>query len=168
MKVELRKALENIQATYDELIDVANDMTEPYLKEIDSIVEHATNNINTLTNEDIRLLLLKLSLKSYSFSEFKDKSSLKSSCAEALKKEKLAVEFNRAEGSVAVRENQASINSIDEILADAVATLVSSLFKTKLDSVYRIVDTLKSVLLSRMSEAKLNSTLATDKDIGLQ
>ena len=162
MKGNLQKALENTEQTYAQLVVIANDITNGYIKDIDVDIKDAANNINNLTNDSIRQLIIKLALKSYSFSEVKEKSVLKAECAEALRKEAYAIEYNKADGAVAARDNLATINTGDEILTEAIYNLVCSLFKTKLDEIHRVIDALKTVLMSRMTEAKLAGITSTE------
>jgi hypothetical protein len=160
MKQGLKQALDNTESVYEDLVTVANSIVSEHTKDMDSLIQVATNKIDNLTDEDIRVLMLKLSLYSYSFGDIKEKSELKLECAETLRKEKYASEFNKVDGSVAIRDNSAILNTSDEILTETIYNLVSNLFETKLDSAHRVVDTLKSILMSRMSEAKL--TLSMD------
>ncbi len=88
--------------------------------------------------------------------EIKEKSVLKADCAEALRREKYALKFNTTDGSMGVRDNTAFLETSEEVLIEALYNLVASLLKTKLDSLYRLADTLKSVLMSKMQEAKLS------------
>lgn len=157
MKGNLQQALDNTETTYTQLVVIANDIVGSHTGDINNIISQATNNINNLTNDAIRHLVLELSLKAFSFSEIKEKAALKFECAESLRKEAYAVEYNKAEGAVAARENTATINISDEILTEAIYGLVSSLLKTKLDELHRVVDSLKTVLMSRMAEAKLSA-----------
>ena len=162
MKGNLQKALDNTEQTYVNLVSIANDIINGHIKDIDADIKNATNNINNLTNDSIRQLIITLALKSYNFSEVKEKAVLKAECAEALRKEAYAIEYNKADGAVAARDNAAIINTSDEILTDAIYGLVSSLFKTKLDEIHRVIDALKTVLMSRMAEAKLSGITATE------
>ena len=155
MNAQVSKALDNIDMAYDDLIDIANDITNEVIGDVDDMLERAYQNIENLTNDSIRQLLLKLSLRSYSFSEIKDKSMFKATLGETLRKEAYAKTFNASEGTVDVRENTSVINTSSEILAEELYSLVASIFKSKLDEIHRVVDTLKSVLMSRMQEAKL-------------
>lgn len=157
MKQNVTAALDNIDATYEELIGVANDIFHDVAGDLDSMMDSAYNDIELLSNDAIRDLMLRLSLRSYSFSEIKEKSAFKSTLAETLRKEAYAKNFNSTEGTVAVRENTAVINTSAEILAEEIYSLVASMFKTKLDETHRVVDSLKSVLMSRMQEAKLSA-----------
>lgn len=157
MKQNVKQALDNIDITYDEVIDVATDIFKTFLSDIDNIIEVAYNNIENMSNDAIRDNMLRLSLSSYSFSEIKEKATFKAVLGETLRKESYSRNFNCTDGTVAVRENTAIINTSAEILAEEIYTLVSSMFKTKLDEMHRVVDSLKTVLMSRMQEAKLSS-----------
>ena len=157
MNQNVSKALDNIDMTYNELIDIANDVCSEVTGDLTEMINSAYNNIENLTNDSIRQLLLKLSLRSYSFSEIKDKSLFKATLGETLRKEAYAKSFNATEGTVAVRENTSIINTSAEILAEELYTLIANMFKTRVDEVHRVVDSLKSVLMSRMQEAKLST-----------
>jgi hypothetical protein len=56
-----------------------------------------------------------------------------------------------------VRENTATIQSGAEILAEEIYTLVANMLKTKLDEIHRVVNTLQTILMTRMQEAKLST-----------
>lgn len=155
MNDKVSKALDNIDMVYDELIHIANDICADVTGDLDDMMQSAYGNIENLNNESIRSLLLRLSLRSYSFAEIKEKAQFKAVLGEALRKEAYAKNFNTAEGTVAVRENLSIINTSSEILAEELYTLVANMFKVKCDEVHRVVDTLKSVLMSRMQEAKM-------------
>lgn len=157
MNQNVSKALDNIDMTYNELIDIANDLCSEVTGDLTEMIQSAYNNIENLTNDSIRQLLLKLSLRSYSFAEIKDKAMFKATLGETLRKEAYAKSFNLTEGTVAVRENTSIINTSAEILAEELYTLVANMFKTRADEVHRVVDSLKSVLMSRMQEAKLSN-----------
>ena len=157
MTSSVAKALTDIDKTYDDLIEVANDIFETTTKEIDELMEGAYNDIEKMSNDAIRDLMLKLSLKSYTFSEIKEKSAFKATLGEVMRKEAYAENFNSSEGTVAVRENTATIQSGAEILAEEIYTLVANMLKTKLDEIHRVVNTLQTVLMTRMQEAKLTT-----------
>ena len=156
MRGNLELALENTEKTYGQLVEIANDIIDEYTKEINSLIKAAIAKAESLSNDDIRQLILQLALKSYTFSEVKEKSILKAECAEAIRKEAYASTFNSLDGSNAVRENNALVEVSDEVLTEAIYNLVASLLRTKLDEVHRVVDALKTILMSRMQEAKLS------------
>ena len=156
-KGNLDEALNNANVTYKQLVEIANEIVSKCTDSIDNIIKPAQEAIERLTNDDIRTLMLKIAMASYTFSEIKEKSAFKAQCAEALRKESYANEFNSAVGSVAAKENTATVNISDEIIVENVYDLVASLLKTKLDEMHRVVDVLKTVLMSRLSEAKLTN-----------
>lgn len=157
MNALVTKALENIDVTYEDLIEFANEIFVATTSEIDAIIATAYDSIETMSNDMLRDYMMRLSLKSYSFSEIKEKSAFKATLAETIRKNTYAEMFNKSEGTVAVRENTAIISSGAEILAEEIHTLVSNMLKTKLDEIHRVVSTLQSVLMTRMQEAKLSS-----------
>ena len=157
MDSKVQKALYNIDGTYQDLVEVAEDIFQKTTKDIDEIMVNAYNDIEKLSNDAIRDLMLRLSLKSYTFSEIKEKAVFKSVLAETIRKEEYAQNFNKTEGTVAVRENTATIDTGAEILSEEIYTLVANMLKTKLDEVHRVVNTLQTVLMTRMQEAKLTS-----------
>lgn len=157
MNAQVSKALQEVDATYEDLIDFANDIFVATAGEIDTIIGSAYDSIEIMSNDMIRDLMMRLSLKSYSFSEVKEKSAFKATLAESIRKNTYAERFNSTEGTVAVRENTATIQSSAEILAEEIHTLVSNMLKTKLDEIHRVVSTLQTVLMTRMQEAKLST-----------
>lgn len=161
MTKDINKALDLVDATYDDLIQIANDIYISAVGDIDNLIAPVYERVEELTNDELRLLMTRLSIKAFSFCEIKDKSAFKATLAESVKDEKYAMMFNSSEGTVAVRENQALLNSAEELLAQEVYKLVSQLFKTKLDSVYRLVDVLKTTLTSRLTEAKLTGATSS-------
>ena len=101
--------------------------------------------------------MLKLSIRAYSFGDVKERSAIKAECAEILKKEAYAVSFNSSEGSVAVKDNTSILNISNEIVSECIYNLVASLFKIKLDELRRVIDILKTILMSRLSEMKMST-----------
>ena len=159
MEAALVEALDKANDVYQDLIEITNQVANTYTVEINKLIKEATDNVDNMTNEDIRMLIIKLSLQSFNFGDVKEKSALKAACAETLRKEAYANSFNLAEGSVAAKENKSTINTSYQQMVELIYEGVAGLFKTKLDECHRVVDALKTVLMSRMSEAKLTATM---------
>ena len=151
----LNEALANVEGTYAEVVEIANDMLSDIFDPINSLVSEIREAGAGISAEALRDYMVRLQLRSYEISDIKEKSALKAECAEALRKEKYARTFNAAEGTAGVRDNTAFLASSEEIIVEALYNLVASLLKTKLDEVHRLIDTLKSILMSKMQEAKL-------------
>lgn len=154
---DINKALDAVDMTYDNLIVIANDTFNELVGDVSELVTIAYDNVENLTNDNLRELMLKLALKSYSFSEIKDKASFKATLAETLRKEAYAIKFNEQEGSVAAKDNLATLAISEEIIAENIYDLISTMLKTKSDEIHRVVDVLKTVLMSRNAEAKLTN-----------
>ena len=164
MNDKLQEALTNVETTYKELVEVANDILKDIIGPANKLISEISANANNLTVEQIRDSILSLQLAAYQLAEIKEKSAMKAELAEALQKEKFAVNFNSFDGSAAVKDKLALVANAPEIASSALYNLIASLLKTKLDSLYRMVDSLKSILMSRMQEAKF-SQFGTTTDI---
>jgi hypothetical protein len=161
MTKNVQEALENVGMVYSDLVDIANDMLKDAAGDIDALLEPVLDKVETISNDELRVVMTKLSIRAFSFCEIKEKAAFKSSIAEILRKEKYATNFGAAEGSVAAKENTATLQTSAEILAEQIYDLVADLFKVKLDSIYRVVDVIKTVLTTRVNEAKLTSATGT-------
>ena len=148
-KDKLNIALDELEISYKDIVEMANDIVGEAVSDVDNI----------------RNTLLRLSMRAYAVGEFKEKATMKSELAETVRKQKYAIEFNGAEGSVAAKDNTAIISSAESVIVEVLYNLVSSLLKTKLDEAHRCVDTLKTILMSRLSEAKLSNTLLDNTEI---
>lgn len=160
MEKKLELALDKVEMTYSQINQIADELIAQYISDINNLINSATQKPENLTNDDLRSLMLRLSLKAYSFCEIKEKSVIKAECAEMLRKEAYAKSFVSQEGSVALKDSNALISTSEEVVVEAVYDLVASLFKVKLEEIRRLIDTLKTILMSRLSEAKLSSSLA--------
>ena len=154
MEKKLEEALQRVEMTYGELVNVANDMLAPMFTPINATVSEINATINALSIDQIRDYILKLQLKAFEISEIKEKAALKAELAETLQKEKFATSFNGFEGSAAVKEKLALIEASPETVSETLYNLVANLLKTKVDQLHRLVAALTSILMSRMSEAK--------------
>ena len=164
MEKNLQTALNTVGETYDELVAIANDIVSRYSKPIDDIIANISNSVMILSNDDIRRILTELSFKSYSLGEAKEQLALKNEIADALVKEKQAIVFNGAEGTVDAKRNKALTESSEEVLVNAIYETVASLLKTKLDEGHRIIAVLTTVLTSRNVEAKLNVGMKDERE----
>ena len=157
MNKNLTRAMDSVEETYQNVIDISNSIVEEMTGDITDLIKGAYDSVENLSNEDIRQLLLRLALRAYSFGEIKDKATFKATLAETLRKEAYAIQFNSTDGTVATKENTATINISSEIVVEEIYELTASLFKTRLDEIHRCVDALKTVLTTRLTEAKLTS-----------
>ena len=163
MKPELEKALNAVEMTYKDIVEIADELVADYTKGLDNLIKSVEDRIDKISNDEIREIMLRLSIKAYSFGDVKEKSAIKAECAEILRKEAYAVSCNSAVGSVAAKDNTSTLKVSNEIVSECLYNLVANLFKIKLDETRRLIDTLKTILMSRLSEMKMSS--AVDKQI---
>jgi len=155
MNAKLENALTNVETTYGDLVElVYKNMLDPVFKPINDLVNTISSTINALSIEQIRDYILQLQLKAFEISETKEKAALKAELAEAIQKEQYAIKFNGIDGSAAVKDKLATVAVSQEVVAETLYNLISNLLRTKLDQLHRLVDALKSILMSRMQETK--------------
>ena len=162
MKGNLKQALENTNTVYNDLVVIADGIARDKIKPIKDVIDMA-GNVKDLTDSQIRNLIVLLSMRSFSFSEAKEHAVLHAACAEALRKEAHAKAFIEADGAQGAKENKANIETADEIMTEAVYDLVAALLKGAQDECHRVVDALKTVLMSRMQEARLMAQVNADR-----
>lgn len=162
MTNKLSEALNNVEMTYSQVVEVANTIAAKHFTELNNLVSKINSQINALTIDQIRNYILELQLQAFSLSEIKEKSALKAELAAAIQKEKFAISFTGADGTAAAKDKIALIATNEETISEALYNLIANLFRTKLDQAHRLVDALKSILMSRMQENKYINTTATN------
>ena len=156
-KPDVQAALDAVDMTYSELIDIVDDTRKSVMEDCDLLIEDVSNNIQDMSNDKIRDTLMRLSLKSYYLASIKDKSAFKANLAETIRKEAYAKAFGNAVGTVAQKDGQALLDTSSQAVAEKLHDLMADLFKSSTDEIHRTIDVLKTVLMSRLSEAKLVS-----------
>lgn len=159
MAKDLDRALQEVEMTYGQVKQIADEMLAPTFEPINQLVAEISTMIQDLSIDSIRYYLLKMQLSAFSLSELKDRASIKAECAEAIKKEAYASSYIVQDGAAAIRDSNATLAISENIVAGCLYNLVASLTKTKLDQCLRLCDTLKSILMSRMQEAKLANSM---------
>ena len=159
MTKDLNKALESVEVTYTQIRDIADSMLAGPFEEPNRIINEIQGNINSMSIDLLRDYILRLQLAVYSLSELRDRSGVKAMCAEAVKKEAYATAYVGQEGTAGVKDSNTTLAISENIVAQCLYDLVASLAKTKVDQLHRMIDSLKSILMSRMQEMKLSNSL---------
>ena len=161
MAKDLNKALESVEMTYNQIREIADNMLAGPFDEPNRIVGFIQANIESMSVEMLRDSILRLQLAVYSLSELRDRAGVKAACAEAIRKEAYATAYVVQEGTAGVKDSNTTLAISENIVAQCLYDLVASLVKTKVDQLQRMIDSLKTILMSRMQELKIaNSTLA--------
>lgn len=155
MAKDLNEALENTDTVYQTVAGLVEEITWPIFWNVNATMWEINNNIENLTLDDLRNYINKLQISAWSISEIKEKSWMKWDISTTIKEEAYATSFNWQTGSVAAKENSALLEISNEVLAEKVYKLASNLIKTKTDQILRMIDTLKTILTSKLSEMKI-------------
>lgn len=162
MTKDLSKALEAVEITYVQIKEIADSMLVGPFEEPNRIVAFIQSNIESMSIDMLRDSILRLQLAVYSLSELRDRSGIKASCAEAIRKEAYATNYIGQEGTAGVKDSNTTLAISENIVAQCLYDLVASLTKTKVDQLHRMIDSLKTILMSRMQEMKLSATNMAD------
>lgn len=162
MSKDLNNALTAVEITYGQIKQIAEDMLAEAFIPVNQLVVEIQMNINNISIETLRDYMLKLQLNTFQLSELRDKTAVKAQCAEAIKKEAYATSFLAQEGTAGQKDSNATIAISENIVVECLYELVANLVKTKVDQSLRLIDTLKSILMSRMAEAKISNMLNSD------
>jgi hypothetical protein len=158
MAKDLNNALEAVEMTYSQIKEIADDMLSGPFTEPNLIINSIQQNIESISIDMLRDYILRLQLAVYSLSELRDRSGVKANCAEAIRKEAYAAAYVGQEGTAGQKDSNTTLAISENIVAQCLYDLVASLVKTKVDMCLRMIDSLKSILMSRMQEAKLSAT----------
>lgn len=138
----------------NDLAGVVGSLTKKMTGELDTLIAKLSSGIDTLTNNELRDIMARISVEAYYIGIAKEQTSLKDACAEALYKEGLAKSYSLTQGAVEAKKQQAVLDTIDKQAVSILYSTVASLLKTKLDEAHRIVSAVNGVLISRASDAK--------------
>lgn len=153
--VDIKNAKTSVDDVYDNLDEIVNDIISKQSKALDNVVKKLAK-VETMTNEEIRSMMIITSIEAYNISEFKEQSALKDACATALYKEALADSFNILSGTVEARKNASVKNNLDKQVVAILYTNVCDRLKAKVDEAHRLSNILSNILISRASDAKLS------------
>lgn len=157
MAKDLSKALDNLELTYNNVIDIANSILEPIISPVNVLVETIGDDINSLSLDELKDYMWKLQHSAYGLTEIKEKSQLKAELATALQKEKAAQKFMEADGAQGAKQSIALIETSEEIVVEALYESIASQLKNKVDQVQRLVNVIQSILMARMQELKITN-----------
>ena len=160
--IDIKVAKQEVNDMFNDLSPLVQEIVNKYSSNLDKNISKISDAI-TLTNDEIRTLMLEISIECYMFGMSKDASVLKQECAETLLKEAQAKSYNATDGTQVIRSNQALIDTMDRQVVNMLYSAVASLCKTKIDEGHRIVNTLNSILISRNAEAKLSMPTPEDQ-----
>lgn len=143
-----------VDEVYKNLYPIINEVVEKYAKESDQIIKKVGANPDTLSKEELRKYILKLSSEAYILNDVKERAGLRRELAEMLYKENVAKIVGSTSGTQKDKDSAAIIASTSEKMAELLHSRIESQLKTKILGINNVIENLKSVLISRISEDK--------------
>lgn len=154
-----KEAQSDVNTMYRNLSQIADDIIKKNTDKLDTTIKDIENNVEKLTDSDLRNYMLKLASMAYALGDKVEHADFKRDCANALLKETNAREFNLAAGPVATKQNVALLNTSQETAVNILYNMVADSMKSKLQMTNRMLDSIKNVLISRSAEAKIQNQL---------
>lgn len=152
-----REAKTEVDGIYVDLARLADEMVKKHASTLDTIVKKIRTDIESLSTKELMDYILELGIETYFFAQKKDFMTLKQSCADTLYKENYARALLASTGTVANKQHQATIDTMDNSAVKLLYEAVANLMKTRLDEAHRIANLLSNVLISKNAEAKLRA-----------
>lgn len=156
MNEKLQDALDRVEESYNTIDKISSDIIGDYLDNVDKIIEEVNGKVETLSLDDLRHYILRLSIQGFTLGDLKERAAVKAGLAGDLKKEKQATEFIKTEGTQGLKEKQSILNSSEEIVVENIYDLVANRLKNKSEQVSTLVKSLTTVLTSKLQEMKLS------------
>lgn len=154
-----QEAQKETDTLYRSLVQIADDIIKKHTADIDRTIKTLEDNIENISNEDLRKYTLKLATMAYTLGDKVEHADFKRDCANTILKETTAREFSLATGPVATKQTTASLNTTQENAVNLLYDMVANTLKTKLQMINRVIDSIKNVLISRNAEAKIENQL---------
>lgn len=155
-ELPIEEALDIVEATYAEITAIGDEMMAEHYKNANKILNIIDDDLENLSTKDIKNYMIKLGLASARLAAVKDKALSKFACAELIKKHEYSQALLVQEGTTNVKEAKASAVVAKEQVASLLYEYVAVSLKSKVDEIHRMVDILKSVLISNAQEAKMS------------
>ena len=152
--IDIKDAKLQVDDMTKSLSEIVNDIVDKQSKTLDDLVKKL-HKVDELTNDEIRKLLISVSVEAYILSNYKEQSSLKESCATALYKEGMANSYNINSGTVESRKNQSLQDNLDKQIVNILYSNVCDRFTAKVHEAHKLASVLSNILISRASDAKL-------------
>lgn len=155
-KEELNETMRAVDETTKMLWGLAEELVKKYTAKIYDIINPIKDaDVEQMTTGMLRQQLHKLSMVAFDLAELRDKTSWNADIAEIIRDEAYAIAYNTSDGPVAQRTNNATIAISKDTAISSLKKMVSSRLKSSLDETHRLIDSLKSQLISRASDQKL-------------
>ena len=139
--------------------DIVYDITRQYTKPLDDIMvicrQIFTSN-DKITNEEIEDLLTQLPTALYFVNEGQEFVGLKEDVAKMVKMEKYNEARKKAAGTVADKNTEAEIQSLNEALNQVIYQRSYKMIKSKVEMGQEMINSLKRVFDARMNDLELS------------
>ena len=160
---ETQPIIEKVNANADNVIVFVNNIVSKYCKELDelttSIHSILYNQEDPISDEELDSSIMKLSSVLYFVSEKQEEMGLKEDISKSFYNEAYNTTRNAlTTGTVADKDSYAKLQSQQELLTSMIFSRCYKKIKTKVESAYELLTSMKKVLSRRISAMELSRT----------
>jgi hypothetical protein len=161
--IDTTEANKLVKETYAELSPIIKETVDKHSRNIDAVIKKIDRDAeNTMTNKEIRQIILELQIEIYTFAPVKDLALFRQDLAKTLSNEAQANVYNSTMGTQDYRKNTAIADTIDKQVVKMLYDAIARQMNTKLDEAHRMVSVLNNILISRSADAKLKGQTGYD------
>lgn len=157
--LEINNKVKELSSEVESLVyEAVDDCCKDLNKEVRDIQLNVLNSIDSITNEQLHLVVSNLSIVLYFAVSKLEKLGIKEDISKKIKNEKFSEVKQETDGTVAAKEAAATLATQSE---DVVLTVNSKAYKqakANIESGYEILSAIKKVLSARISELELSSS----------
>jgi len=162
-KIDTTEANKLLKEAYAEFAPLIKETVEKHSRNIDNVIKKIDRDAeNTMTNKEIRQIMLELQIEVYTFAPVKDLATFRQDLAKTLSNEAQANAYNETLGTQEYRRNQAILNTVDKQAVKLLYDAIANQMKTKIDEAHRMINVLQNILISRSADAKLKGATGYD------
>ena len=142
------------------LMDIVNEITEPYSKDLDNYVKFISrvlaDGTNPPTDEELEDMCLNLSTKIYFLSGACEQLGLKDDMSKAIKNEIYNMKRDEINGTIADKDAYAELESQQEQITNVCYSRAYKTIKAKLENAQELLQSVKKVMSRRITELELS------------
>lgn len=162
-KFDTTEANKLLKEAYDELAPLIKETVDKHSRHIDEVIKKIDRDAeNTMTNKELRQIMLELQIEVYRFAPIKDLAAFRQDLAKTLSNEAQANAYNDSLGTQEYRRNQAILQTVTQQAVKLLYDAIANQMKTKIDEAHRMINVLRDILISRSADAKQKESTGYD------
>lgn len=155
--INLDECLNNVDNLYNEINEISNKLVQKDIDNINLIVNKLNTAVESLSNDEIRNIVLEFYVMSNTLIESKERLEMQYRSAKLLKNEAYSNSYVLAEGSIENKKNITNLKIKNEQLTELVFEMAFNKLEERHKYCMKLASSMNDLLVTRLSEAKLDA-----------